>query len=191
MALEFTRRPDVSDCLIHLTKDRRVDAFGADQATNAFAVLKEILCSGILKPGQGYVKGSTPAVCLTETPLSCISHLATAQSTIHKKSFYGLAFDKKVAFTHGARPVIYLPDAEGEWIPKEQKWRHVRHEHGVSDWTHEREWRSNRAIDLKAAQGFIVLVWSSAEATELYELDFEVKSCVQAILPMEHLLKFL
>ncbi|MFT7007646.1 MAG: hypothetical protein ACJAXJ_002175 [Colwellia sp.] len=55
--------------------------------------------------------------------------------------FYGVAINKKGAFELGARPVIYLPDNEGDWIPQDQKWRHVRYEYDKVDWTHEREWR--------------------------------------------------
>jgi hypothetical protein len=58
-----------------------------------------------------------------------------------KYRFYGLAFSKRTIFDAGGRPVVYLPDNEGEWIPEEQKWRHVRYEFGKVDWTHEREWR--------------------------------------------------
>jgi len=37
---------------------------------------------------------------------------------------------------------------KGEWIPEEQKWRHVRFELGKIDWTHEREWRVPGDLDL-------------------------------------------
>jgi hypothetical protein len=63
--------------------------------------------------------------------------------------FYGIALSKRAVFEAGGRPVIYLPDGEADWIPAEEKWRHVRFEHGEVDFTHEREWRVPGDLDLK------------------------------------------
>ena len=38
----------------------------------AFAVIKEILVSGMLRGGLGYVKGNHRAVCFSEIPLSAM-----------------------------------------------------------------------------------------------------------------------
>ena len=63
---------------------------------------------------------------------------------------------------------MYLPDSEGNWIPPEEKWRHVRYEHGKVDFTHEREWRASGDLDLKnLSSGIYVIVWSATEAREL------------------------
>jgi hypothetical protein len=73
-------------------------------------------------------------------------------------------------FAAGGRPVIYLPDGEGEWIPEEDRWRHVRFERGQVDLTHEREWRVPDELDLKKVNGLYVLVWTPTEAREIANL---------------------
>jgi hypothetical protein len=83
--------------------------------------------------------------------------------------------------------VIYLPDAEAGWIPAEEKWRHVRYEHGQVDFTHEREWRVQGDLDLKTVRGLYVVVWSASEAKELAKLATALDSKIRGILLMEHI----
>ena len=82
--------------------------------------------------------------------------------------------------------MIYLPDAEAGWIPSDQRWRHVRFEHGHVDWTHEREWRCPNDVDLTQV-GIYVLVWSAAEAKEVTQLDTPLKESILGVLPMAHI----
>jgi hypothetical protein len=135
------------------------------------------------------VKGSLPVVCFSEIPFSALHGFAARPTpdTQHPGyEFYGIAISKASGYRLGARPVIYLPDAEADWIPRDQKWRHVRFEHGQVDWRHEREWRSPNDVDLSQV-GFYVLVWSAAEAQEVVQLGGPVKDNVLGALPMEHL----
>jgi len=159
------RRPDFSQALVHLTKER--------DGNNALDVLKKILTSGILRASgnEGYIKGSGKAVCLSEIPLSSVHLLASPPEKISgaKYRFYGVAISKEAVFGAGGRPVIYLPDAEANWIPEEHRWRHVRFEYSKVDWTHEREWRIPKDLDLSSVPGVYILVWSATEVSEIYE----------------------
>ena len=90
------------------------------------------------------------------------------------------------------RPVIYLPDAEGNWIPQEEKWRHVRFEAGQVDFTHEREWRVPVKLDLGKFV-FYVIVWTAAEAKEIRKVAESVQLAdrIHGILPMCDITKML
>ena len=157
-----------------------------------FNVLKEILSTGVLRGGQGYVKGNRRVVCFTEIPLSTMHHFAKPPSEAGARyHFFGVALSKKAVFEAGGRPVIYLPDKEGEWIPADEKWRHVRFEHGTVDWTHEREWRLPDDLDLRTVPGLYVIVWSAAEAKELETFQTPLRGQIRGILPMEHLVDML
>ena len=189
MALEKIRRSDLSHSLVHLTKYRARTAFNFQTEASAFEIVKEILAAGKIKAGHGYVKGLQPVACFSEIPFSALHGFAarpTAQIPRPRYEFYGIAISKQSGFSLGARPVIYLPDAEAGWIPFDQKWRHVRFEHGQIDWTHEREWRCPNDVDLSKI-GFYVLVWSAGEAAEIMQLNGPVKDNILGILPMEHI----
>lgn len=187
MTKSSIRRADFSHGLVHLTKERGT--------TKPFDVLKEILASGELQGSghEGYVKGSRKAVCLSEIPLSSVYQFASAPEVKDdaRYRFYGLAFSKKAVFDAGGRPVIYLPDKEADWLPDDQKWRHVRFEHSKVDWTFEREWRVPDRLLLKRVPGIYVLVWGASEAKEILSFDFPLKEKIRGVLPMEHLTKFL
>jgi hypothetical protein len=185
------RRPDFNQSLVHLTRERveRSESGVVTRVVRPFDVLKEILASGILRASgnEGYVKGTRRAVCLSEIPLSFVHLFANTPSEENEKGkyrFYGLAFSKRAIFGAGGRPVIYLPDNEGEWIPDDQKWRHVRFEFGKVDWTHEREWRVPADLDLTKVPSY-ALVWNHSEVEELQKLTTNVQ--IRGILPMEHL----
>lgn len=126
----------MSLALIHLT-GQRGDRTPID---SLISILSEqrIRASG----NDGYIKGSIPAVCFTEMPLTSVPLLVEASATsAHRYACYGIALHKSHAFSRGARPVLYLPDSEAGWVPEEHRWRHVRFEQGEVDFTHEREWR--------------------------------------------------
>ena len=138
-------RSDISLALIHLTGTR-----GGVSARDA---LISILREQIIRASNyhGFVKAGASATCFTEMPLTAVSKLVEqSKSTKHPYESYGLAIHKSNAFAQGARPVIYLPDEESSWLPKEEKWRHVRFEYGNIDFTHEREWRSPHEIKISA-----------------------------------------
>jgi hypothetical protein len=181
------RRPDFSHGLVHLTKERG--------GVKVFNVLKEILSSGVLRASghEGFIKGKRKAVCLSEIPLSAVHYFASRPEKEDdvRYRFYGIALSKKAVFDAGGRPVIYLPDAEADWIPDDQKWRHVRFEHPAIDWTHEREWRVVGDLDLSKFPGVYVLVWSATEAKEIQKMESPIKSKIRGVLAMEHLTQFL
>jgi hypothetical protein len=192
------RRPDFNQSLVHLTRERverpSLPQEGVTRVVPPLDVLKEIITSGVLRASgnEGYVKGARRAVCLSEIPLSVVHHFANAPSEKNEKGkyrFYGLAFSKRTIFEAGGRPVIYLPDNEGNWIPEDQKWRHVRYEFGTVDWTHEREWRVPGDLDLTNVPGCYALVWNHSEVDELQKLTSKVP--IRGVLPMEHLTKML
>jgi len=202
MPKQIPRRADLSNALVHLTRERKEynrtsEFFEEPEVENtvpAFEVLKEILKAGRIRGSgkDGFVKGGRPAVCFSEVPLSTVSALASRPITATARyRYYGVAVNKKAVFEAGGRPVIYLPDDEGDWIPSDQKWRQVRFEYGSVDFTHEREWRSPGDFDLNKVPGLYVLVWSASEAKEIYQLSCPVKSLIRGVLPMQHLAEFL
>lgn len=181
------RRPDFSHGLVHLTKERG--------DVKPFDVLKEILNSGVLTGSgrKGYIKGKDRAVCLSEIPLSSVEYFASSPDDTDnvRYRFYGLALSKKAVFEAGGRPVIYLPDNEAEWIPEEQRWRHVRFEHPKIDWTFEREWRVKGDLDLSKFPGIYVIVWSAMEASEVQRMASPIQNKIRGVLAMEHLKQFM
>jgi hypothetical protein len=154
----------------------------------SFRNLKLILQEGIIKGGLGYIKGPHKAVCFSETPLSFLQFFAKQEPDAARYRFYGICISKKAAFDNGARPVIYLPDDEGDWIPTDEKWRHVRFEYGSVDFTFEREWRKKGDFDLRKTPGFYVICWNPTEAEILNTLiNEEIRNKIRGYLPMEHL----
>lgn len=178
------QRGDIVNSLVHLTKEK------GDRT--ALEVLYKILGDGELigSTKGGFIKGPHSAVCFTETPLSSLKHFASKpkQKKDARYRFYGIAINKEGAFKLGARPVIYLPDNEGGWIPRNQKWRHVRYEYGSVDWTHEREWRKKGNFDLTQMTGIYIICWHSNEIEGIKKsMSKKVAKKVRGFLPMLHL----
>lgn len=178
-------RGDIANSLVHLTKEKG--------ELSAIDVLFKILKSGVIKGSgnNGFVKGSNTATCFTETPLSALKHFASEEGDEDSDAryrYYGIAISKSTGFDNGARPVIYLPDKEAKWIPKEQKWRQVRYEHGSVDWTHEREWRAKGDFDLTSTKGIYIICWHSNEVDTIKESMCDgVAEKARGFLPMLHL----
>ncbi len=127
-------RGDLSNRLIHLTKGE------PDDAANNFV---NIIRTGRLRGGSGYIRGGYECVCFSEAPISVLSQIL-ANPSVHEMRYapLGVMVNKLWLFQQGGRPVIYQPEPEYEWLNEEQRYRHVRYEphHGV-DHTWEREWR--------------------------------------------------
>jgi hypothetical protein len=202
MVLRPQQRLDFSHSLVHLTKERK--EYSWDQETMEhrltrevppFGVLQEILQSGVIRGSgnEGFVKGNRRAVCLSEIPLSAIREFADPPNVEpkHKYRMYGIVLSKEAVFQCGGRPVLYLPDTEGEWIPPDQKWRQVRFEYGEVDFTHEREWRVPDELDLKKFAGLYVMVWSPGEAKKLARLETPLSDTILGVIPMGDLTKML
>jgi hypothetical protein len=186
--IEIAYRPDFTNSLIHLTKGKKIFESEKWVQYPAIESLKRILEEGIIRGGFGYIKGPNKAVCLSEIPLSSLKLFAKPEPEESKYCFYGICIKKKDAFECGARPVIYIPDEEGEWIPNEEKWRQVRFEYGRVDFTFEREWRKIGDLNLRNVQEFYVINWSWRESEELKNATHpEIRTKICGFLPMEHL----
>lgn len=195
------RRADISNALVHLTRARKeygpwvgLEPPKVQRTVPAFEVLKEILISGIIRGSgnSGYIKGHKTATCFSEAPLSAVPRITEAiDGNAARYMSYGVAISKKAVFEAGGRPVIYLPDSEGTWIPDDEKWRHVRFEFNNVDFTYEREWRAPGDFDLTTVPGLYVLVWSAPEAKQIYGLASPVQHLIRGVLPMKHLSEFL
>ena len=76
-----------------------------------------------------------------------LGHLLTPRNRRRYEPF-GVAVDKRYAFSMGARPVIYMPSAEAAAIlDEDEMWRVVSIDmtrNPPIDWTFEREWRAAR-----------------------------------------------
>ncbi|MDM8544076.1 hypothetical protein QUF90_23620 [Desulfococcaceae bacterium HSG9] len=183
-------RPDFTNSLVHLTREKT--DLEADEWVKhpAFESLKNILAEGKINGGTGYIKGPNKAVCFSEIPLSSMKLFARPEPEEARYRFYGICISKMAAFECGTRPVIYLPDNEGDWIPSDEKWRHVRFEYGVVDFTFEREWRKKGDIDLRKVPGFYVINWNPIETEQLKKIIHEdIKDKVLGYLPMAHLIQ--
>ncbi|MDH2289995.1 hypothetical protein QD172_01855 [Cobetia sp. 10Alg 146] len=187
---QIKTRSDISGSLFHLTRART----GKNPKTG-LQVLCEILGTKKIKGSGnlGYVKGKVEASCFTESPLSSLIEYLPTEDSKSRYECYGIAFSKKSGFKAGARPVIYLPDNESQWIPEQEKWRLVQlsYDHGI-DWTHEREWRIKGDLDLSQLAGFYIIHHNPSEQKIIRRhLDEKLKKLVRGYLPMEHLAKIL
>lgn len=189
-------RGDITNSLVHLTKERfgprEQDGKGRNKEYSALDALCEILSDGKIlgSSKSGFIKGPNSAVCFSETPLSALKHFASVDNSKSdfRYRYYGVAISKEAAFSKGARPVIYLPDSEANWIPESERWRHVRYEYGSVDWTFEREWRKLNNFNLKNLPGLYIICWSTLEIKVLESnLHEELKGKVRGYLPMLHL----
>jgi hypothetical protein len=112
-------RTDLTDYVIHLTRDRLChDAIAREYNCTArpLEVLLEILDAGVIRPTfalrknrtslkpQPTIAGPFPAVCLTE---QTIEALIQTLSVSTRYSGYGIAYHKYPLFSFGGRPVIY------------------------------------------------------------------------------------
>lgn len=132
-------RGDLSNRLIHLTKGNT-----ADEAAKNFI---NILRSGHIRGGNGFIRGGYTCVCFSEAPINVLSQIL-ANPSVHGMRYapFGVMVSKLWLFRQGGRPAIYQPEAEYELLHEEQRYRHVRYEpdRGI-DLTWEREWRLKTA----------------------------------------------
>jgi hypothetical protein len=85
---------------------------------------------------------------------------------------------------------LYIPDNEAGWVPPDQKWRQVRFEPSVVDWTYEREWRMVGDLALGDLTGFYVMVDDGMHAKELEAILNETPKFM-GFLVMHHLTKMM
>ncbi len=116
MKRESAKIPAVA-MLTHFTR--------ASTTATALDNLVAILKDGLIRGGTRMIRGARPAVCMFDVP---IAELRTILDRRNRRRYepFGIAVDKRYAFTMGARPVIYLPWHEAEKIlAPEESWRVV------------------------------------------------------------------
>jgi hypothetical protein len=150
-------RPDLSDWVVHYTKGP------ADKAKEA---LREILNNGLKNHGRG--------ICFTESPVGHFSQLFQIFQQYNEPmlSPYGVAVKKEWLFQRGGRPVIYLPEAEKQFLKGEVAHLFEEYEPGKKDFTWLREWRIKDELLQLSKPDTIVVVPTVDEA---YDLAFDVK----------------
>jgi hypothetical protein len=126
-------RADISDHLVHFTSD--------SNERLAFERFRSIIADQCLFGGDGKIRGATRCVCFTEAPLASLERGLVNPSVYSRYSPFGIMFEKSWVYAYGGRPVIYQSEAEFDGLPDGLKWRHVRYEPGLVDFTWEREWR--------------------------------------------------
>jgi hypothetical protein len=143
----------------------------ASGTASAMDNLISILEHGVIRGGRRMVRGGTPAVCMFDVPIGALRSILTRKNRRRYEPF-GIAIDRRYAFSCGARPVIYLPSREARTVvPPAEHWRVVSLEldrkPGV-DWTFEREWRLPGDLTLEA-RVCAALVESWRDADEIYD----------------------
>jgi hypothetical protein len=164
-------RPDISDKLIHFTS--------GDNEEDAFLRLCRIIHEQRLIGGNNKIRGSYRCVCFTEAPSHSLAHGFVNLAGFSRYSSFGVLFDKSWLYQQGGRPVIYQSDPEFSQLPDDLRWRHVRYEPGVADFTWEREWRIHcEALTFDPCTAVVIVPcekWASMLFQEHeIEQDFEV-----------------
>jgi hypothetical protein len=160
----------------------------ASRTGDALDNLTTILRDGCIRGSSRMVPGKHRAVCLFDAPIAELGRLLT-RSNRRRYQPFGLAVDKRFAFSMGARPVIYIPLGEARrLLAAEELWRVAAIDLGRApavDWTFEREWRVPGELRLPA-RGVVALVESWRDADELYDRFGGAPPCA-GIIPLENL----
>lgn len=157
----------------------------ASGKTSALDNLLWILEDKVVRGSTRMIGGGQRGVCLFDAPPHELGHLLTPRNRRRYEPF-GIAVDKRYAFSMGARPVIYMPSAEAAAILEEDEmWRVVSIDmtrNPPIDWTFEREWRVLGDLPLKA-QFSVALVASWRDVDEIYE-RFNGKPPCAGVIPL-------
>ncbi|HML76615.1 MAG TPA: hypothetical protein PKB02_19140 [Anaerohalosphaeraceae bacterium] len=130
----YILRDDVSCNLVHLVRDH--------SSKKAEDVFMEILNSKTFKGGTGCIRDKFNCVCFSEAPISKLGQVL-ALPGVHGMRYkpFGFMVSKEWLYEKGGRPVIYQSDSEYSLLPGSLKYRHVRYEPPLIDFSWEREWR--------------------------------------------------
>ena len=143
----------------------------ASEKSSAMDNLIRILGTRMIRGATRMVRGNRRAVCLFDAPLTELGRVLTPGNRRRYEPF-GVAVDKRYAFSIGARPVIYMPHNEATAIlASEEMWRVVSIEMSrtaLVDWTFEREWRLLGDLPLEAKSS-VALVKNWHDAEEIYD----------------------
>ncbi len=160
----------------------------ASSRASALDNLLTILNDRLIRGSARMVRGGARVVCLFDSPLVELSAVLTRNNRRRYEPF-GIAVDKRYAFTQGARPVIYMPFGEASAIlGNEEMWRVVSIDmtrNPPVDWTHEREWRVRGDLALQADR-CVVLVESWRDGEEIYD-RFAGKPPCAGVIPLEEI----
>jgi hypothetical protein len=127
-------RDDLSSNLIHLTR--------GDTKEIVVQKFKSIINEGKLHGSSKGIRGKHKVICFSETPISKLSiNLANPNQDGIRYAPFGIIFPKQTIFHMGGRPVIYQTNAEYDTLGEAHRYRHVKYEPDISDYTWEREWR--------------------------------------------------
>ena len=143
----------------------------ASGKTSALDNLVWILNDAMIRGSTRMMAGGYRGVCLFDAPPHELGHLLTPRNRRRYEPF-GVAVDKRYAFTQGARPVIYMPASEAASIlDEDERWRVVSidlNRNPPVDWTFEREWRVLGDLALRPALA-VALVPGWRDVDEIYE----------------------
>lgn len=131
--INFYKGRDVSPYLFHFVK-----------GAYPMKVLEKILYDNALKSNKH------DYICYTESPLRVMNDVLDYFQSFKGKSNcspmfekYGVALNKKYMYEkYGARPVIYSPLEEKDFLPKSLHWRFERLDFVEWDFSWQREWRT-------------------------------------------------
>ena len=157
----------------------------ASARSSALDNLVRILEDNLVRGSTRMIIGGHRGVCLFDAPAHELGHLLTRENRRRYEPF-GIAVDKRYAFSMGARPVIYMPSAEAAAILNhDEMWRVVSIDitrNPPIDWTFEREWRVRGDLTLEP-QFSVALVASWRDVDEIYE-RFNGKPPCAGVIPL-------
>src|SRR5262245_22620645 len=110
-----------------------MDAFGR--------LLNIVLNDRHIRGNVAKIRSGDRCVCLSEAPLAVLPGGLVHPDAHVGYSGFGVMFDKQFVYANGGRPVIYQSEAEYALLSPDQRWRHMRYEPPLVDFTWEREWR--------------------------------------------------
>jgi hypothetical protein len=158
---------------------------GGDAMDNLVTILR----TGIIRGSTRMVRTQRAVVCLFDAPWSELNRLLVRDNRRRYEPF-GIAMDKRYAFSMGARPVIYLPWTEACRLLDQQEWWRVvaidLDQTPPLDWTFEREWRVAEQLKLPA-QGTVALVETWSDVDDLYDRFGGAPPCA-GIIPLRELI---
>lgn len=158
------------------------------KSASALENLVSILEAGTIRGGRRMVRGGASAVCLFDAPLSELRAILVRKNR-RRYEPCGIAIERRYAFAHGARPVIYLPWREARTIiAAREHWRIVSIDLDSApavDWTHEREWRAPGDLALEPRTS-VALVESWREVDTIYD-HFGGRPPCAGVIPLNEL----
>jgi hypothetical protein len=158
----------------------------ASKTRSALDNLLMIIEQATVKGARRMIRGGRPVVSLFDASFAELAGLLDRGNRRRYEPF-GVAIDKRYAFKHGARPVIYLPLREArELLAADELWRVVTIEMDRTppvDWTHEREWRIAGDLALEP-RSFSALVASWHDADAIFE-HFDGRPPCAGVIPLD------